>query len=201
MNSKLREQSVLFASLLKWFAIASFIGIAVGASTTVFLQALNWTSKALRGWPYYYLLLPIGMFVSILLVKYLCPEAEGHGTEQVIEAIHQKSGRIKPAVVPVKLLATVITLASGGSAGKEGPCAQIGAGLASIFSDILHAKNIDRVKLVTCGISAGFASVFGTPIAGAIFGVEVLAVGQIQYAVLFPSFVASWPIKLPAIWG
>jgi H+/Cl- antiporter ClcA len=98
---------------------------------------------------------------------------------------------MKPSVVPIKLLATIITLASGGSAGKEGPCAQIGAGMASILSDILRVKNVDRVKLVTCGISAGFAAVFGTPIAGAIFGVEVLAIGQIQYSVLFPSFVAG----------
>lgn len=103
MSYKFREQSVLFASLLKWFVIASVIGVIVGASTTVFLQALNWSTKALHHWPYYYFLLPAAMFVSILLIKYLCPEAEGHGTEQVIEAIHQKSGKMRPSVVPVKL--------------------------------------------------------------------------------------------------
>lgn len=142
-------------------------------------------------WPYYYLLLPVGMFLSSLIIHYLSPSAEGHGTEAVIEAIHKNAGKIKPSVVPIKLVATIITLASGGSAGKEGPCAQIGAGLASLFADLLRVSNLDRVKLVTCGISAGFAAVFGTPIAGAIFGVEVLAIGQIQYTVLFPSFVAG----------
>jgi H+/Cl- antiporter ClcA len=191
MHKKLVEQSVLFASLLKWFVIASLIGLIVGGATTLFLQALGWSTSALHQWPLYYLLLPIGMFLSTLLVKYLSPTAEGHGTEQVIEAIHQHAGRIKPSVVPVKLLATIITLATGGSAGKEGPCAQIGAGLASLVADALRVDKLDRVKLVVCGISAGFASVFGTPIAGAIFGVEVLAIGQIQYAVLFPSFVAG----------
>ncbi len=123
---------------------------------------------------YSFLLLPAALFLSALLVKYLAPDAEGHGTEKVIEAVHKESGKIKPAVVPVKLVATIVTLALGGSAGKEGPCAQIGAGLASIFADILRFDDHDRKKLVICGISAGFAAVFGTPIAGSIFGVEVL---------------------------
>ena len=75
-------------------------------------------------------------------------------------------------MVPVKLVATIITLAAGGSVGKEGPCAQIGGGLTSLFSDLLSFDDHDRKKMVICGISAGFASVFGTPIAGSIFGVE-----------------------------
>ena len=91
----------------------------------------------------------------------------------------------------MKLLATVVTLASGGSAGKEGPCAQIGAGISSTLAGWFHFDETDRKKLVICGVSAGFATVFGTPVAGALFGVEVLAIGQLQYAVLFPSFVAG----------
>jgi H+/Cl- antiporter ClcA len=100
-------------------------------------------------------------------------------------------GKIPFKVVPVKLVATVITLAGGGSAGKEGPCAQIGAGLASSFASLLRLDDVDRRKLVICGISAGFATVFGTPIAGALFGIEVLVLGQMMYEVLFPSFVAG----------
>lgn len=125
------------------------------------------------------------------MVKYLAPDAEGHGTEKVIEAIHKRSGKIPILVVPVKLVATIITLATGGSAGKEGPCAQIGAGLTSLFSDLLRFDDRDRKKMVICGISAGFASVFGTPIAGSIFGVEVLFIGAIMYDVLLPSFIAG----------
>ena len=131
------------------------------------------------------------LFLSNLIVKYLAPEAEGHGTEKVIEAVHKRSGKINPLVVPIKLIATIITIALGGSAGKEGPCAQIGAGLSSAFADLLRFGNRDRKKLVICGISAGFATVFGTPIAGAIFGVEVLFVGGLIYDVLLPAFVAG----------
>jgi H+/Cl- antiporter ClcA len=133
----------------------------------------------------------LALFLSALIVQYLAPDAKGHGTEKVIEAIHQRGGLIKPLVVPVKLLATVVTLAAGGSAGKEGPCAQIGGGISSVLAGLFRFEEVDRKKLVICGVSAGFSTVFGTPVAGALFGVEVLAIGQLQYAVLFPSFVAG----------
>ncbi|MEW6052943.1 MAG: chloride channel protein [Nitrospirota bacterium] len=191
MRKKVIEESVLFVSILKWLFLASCIGVLVGLSTTVFLKALEKSSGLLGSFSHYYLLLPLALFVSSFLVKYVAPEASGHGTEKVIEAVHKRSGRINPFVVPVKLLATVITIGSGGSAGKEGPCAQIGAGLASVFSDILRFDEKDRKKLVICGISAGFSTVFGTPIAGAIFGVEVLFIGGLLYDVLLPSFVAG----------
>jgi H+/Cl- antiporter ClcA len=128
---------------------------------------------------------------SSYITKYLAPEAEGHGTEKVIEAVHRHDSKIKAIVVPIKLVTTVITLACGGSAGKEGPCAQIGGGLASMVANMFHFDKADRRKLVICGISAGFASVFGTPIAGAIFGIEVLFIGGIMYDVLLPTFIAG----------
>jgi H+/Cl- antiporter ClcA len=96
-----------------------------------------------------------------------------------------------PRAVPVKLLATVVTIASGGSAGKEGPCAQIGAAITSLFADALRLDDKDRRRLVICGIGAGFAAVFGTPVSGALFGIEVLYLGRIEYPVLFPCLVAG----------
>ncbi len=163
----------------------------MGLSTTVFLKLLGYSIAAANGYRYYFLLLPAALFLSALVVKYLAPDAQGHGTEKVIEAVHQHSGRIKASVVPVKLVATIITIAFGGSAGKEGPAAQIGAAVTSTLSGLLRFDDRDRKKLVICGISAGFATVFGTPIAGAIFGVEVLFVGSMLYEVLLPSFVAG----------
>ena len=191
MRRRFAEQSMLFISILKWVILATIVGSIVGLSTSGFLIALNFSIAFARRSPYYFFSLPVAFCLSALLVKLLAPEAEGHGTEKVIEAVHKRSGRIDKAVVPVKLVATIITLAAGGSAGKEGPCAQIGAGLSSLFADLFRFNNRDRKKLVICGISAGFAAVFGTPIAGAIFGVEVLFVGTLLYDVLLPSFISG----------
>jgi len=191
MRRKVVESSVLFFSIVKWLFLASCAGILVGLSTTAFLKALGFSIAAASGHQYYYLLLPAALFFTALIVRYLAPDAEGHGTEKIIEAVHQRSGKIRLMVVPVKLVATIITIAFGGSAGKEGPAAQIGAAVSSAFSDLLRFNDSDRKKLVICGISAGFAAVFGTPIAGAIFGVEVLFVGGMLYEVLLPSFVAG----------
>ncbi len=191
MRKRVVESSVLFVSISKWILLASCVGGVVGFSTTVFLKLLALATTFASGYEYYYVLLPLAFLLSVVIVKYLAPEAEGHGTERVIEAVHRRAGRMNAMVVPVKLVATIITIALGGSAGKEGPCAQIGAGLSSVLSDLLRFDDRDRRKLVICGISAGFATVFGTPIAGAIFGVEVLFVGGLLYDVLLPSFVAG----------
>jgi H+/Cl- antiporter ClcA len=191
MKDRFAEQITLLASVIKWSFQATIVGALVGVGTTVFLKALAWSSGYAGSFSWYYYLLPLTLMASSFFVHNLSPEAAGHGTEKVIEAVHKNMGKIPFKVVPVKLLATVITLAGGGSAGKEGPCAQIGAGLASTFASLLRLDDIDRRKLVICGISAGFATVFGTPIAGALFGVEVLVLGQMLYDVLFPSFIAG----------
>lgn len=191
MKRKFYEEITLFASVIKWTVLAAIVGGLAGLATSCFLHLLAFTSGQMGKFPYYYLSLPLTIMASSFLVKWLAPDAAGHGTEKVIEAVHKHNGKIQLKVVPVKLVATVITLASGGSAGKEGPCAQIGAGLASAFGRLLRLDEIDLRKLVICGISAGFATVFGTPIAGALFGIEVLVLGRMMYDVLFPSFVAG----------
>ncbi len=191
MKEHLTEQATLFVSVVKWSCYAAIVGILVGVGTTVFLRTLNWATAKATALPHYYLFLPLVILTSSALIRWLAPEAAGHGTEKVIEAVHKRMGRMPLAVIPVKLVATVITLAGGGSAGKEGPAAQIGAGLASAFAGLLRVGDVDRRKLVICGISAGFATIFGTPVAGALFGVEVLVLGNLFYDVLFPCFVAG----------
>lgn len=178
-------------SLAKWMAYASVVGGVVGLSTSGFLYLLTWATGRASAHPAYFVVLPGSLLAAAYLTRRLAPDAEGHGTEKVIEAVHLRSGRIDWRVAPVKAVTSVLTMATGGSVGKEGPCAQIGAGLASAISSLLRAKDVDRRKIVICGISAGFASVFGTPIAGALFGVEVLFLGQIVYDTLFPAFVSG----------
>ncbi len=187
------EHSSILASVAKWVMLSGGVGVIIGGIVTLFLNLLAGAEHAQSLLPFsYYFLLPFGLLLSVWLTRTFAPDAKGHGTEKVIEAVHKKSGKIDLAVIPVKLLATVVTLASGGSAGKEGPGAQIGAGTASWIADLFRFSKDDRKKLVICGISAGFATVFGTPIAGAIFGVEVLIVGAIMYDLLLPSFVAGF---------
>ena len=135
--------------------------------------------------------LPIALPICVWIIRTFAADARGHGTEAVIAAVHQRSGRVDWLVAPVKLGATVVTLAFGGSVGKEGPAAQIGAALTSLFADILRLRDEDRRRLVICGISAGFAAVFGTPVSGALFGIEVLYLGRIDYTVIFPALVAG----------
>ncbi len=193
MGTRITEETALFASVVKWLFLSTVIGLVVGAGVALFLKTIQFFIDRQGMLPFhYYFFLPLALVISVYLVIKFAPDAEGHGTEKVIQAIHEKNGKIDVLVIPVKVLATIITIAAGGSVGKEGPSAQIGAGVASVFASFLKFSDEDRKAIVICGISAGFAAVFGTPIAGAVFGVEVLIVGSILYSVLLPSFVAGF---------
>lgn len=193
VTKHLTEQTVMFASITKWILISSSIGALIGFIVAMFLKILEYSETQRDNLPFeYYYTLPFALVITVYIVKKFAPTAEGHGTEKVIEAVHKNSGKINVKVIPVKLLATVITIFSGGSVGKEGPGAQIGAASASFVATMFKFSNRDRKKMVICGISAGFASVFGTPLAGAIFGVEILIVGILMYDILLPSIVAGF---------
>lgn len=189
------EHTALLLTTFKWSLLGAGAGFCVGWGTRAFLWALaegtalvaRWLPHGLQPWH----LLPLALPACVFLIRTFAPTASGHGTEAVIEAVHQRSGRIDWLVAPVKLFATVLTLAFGGSVGKEGPCAQIGAALTSLAADALRLTDEDRRRLVICGIGAGFAAVFGTPVSGALFGIEVLYLGRIEYGVLFPCLLAG----------
>jgi H+/Cl- antiporter ClcA len=189
------EHTALLISTIKWAFLGTIAGVCVGLGTKGFLWTLAASDRLVRTFskgrfsPFW--LLPLALPVCVWLIRRFAPEARGHGTEAVITAVHQRSGRTNWRVAPIKLLATVVTLTFGGSVGKEGPAAQIGASLMSLFSDLLRLGDEDRRRLVICGISAGFAAVFGTPISGALFGIEVLYLGRIDYTVLFPSLLGG----------
>jgi H+/Cl- antiporter ClcA len=189
------EHTALLISTLKWSLLGASAGVCVGLGTRVFLWALgqsaDWARALTLGRVPAFVFLPVALPICVWLIRTFSPDARGHGTEAVIAAVHDRSGRVDWIVAPVKLAATVVTLAFGGSVGKEGPAAQIGAALTSLFADILRLRDEDRRRLVICGISAGFAAVFGTPVSGALFGIEVLYLGRIDYSVIFPALVAG----------
>ena len=116
-----------------------------------------------------------GGLISGLLVYNIAPEAEGHGTDTVVKAFHRTGGFIRARVAPLKLVASAITIGSGGSAGREGPTALIGAGVGSIYATALaHRRDEERSLLVLMGMAAGLSAIFRSPIGAAFFAVEVL---------------------------
>lgn len=188
-----RDEVWLICAVAKWVVLAIVTGLAVGLVAGGFLLALRWSmDKAASLGRLRYLLLFPGLIVSYFLVRLLVPQSAGHGTEAVIDAIHNKRRTvIDVKAVPVKIAATIVTISSGGSVGIEGPCAQIGSGVSYVIGKIFNLDESDLKKVIICGIAAGFCAVFSTPVTGAIFAVEVLFVGQIFYDVLFPSLISG----------
>jgi CIC family chloride channel protein len=116
----------------------------------------------------------LGGLLSGLLVYNLAPEAEGHGTDTVVKAFHRAGGFIRARVAPLKLVASAITIGSGGSAGREGPTALIGAGMGSIYATLAHRTDEEREILLLAGMAAGLSAIFRSPIGAAFFAIEVL---------------------------
>lgn len=186
----LSRQRHSFWNIIKWFFLATFVGVVVGCVDALFLKvldgAIDWRNKI----PLFYLGLPLFMYVIWLLARKAAPQAQDYSTDAVINKIN--SYRPIGLLSAVKsLVLSVFTMTVGGSAGKEAPCADAGAGIGSVFGRLFRMNLEDQRKMMICGVSAGFAGVFGVPISGALFGLEVLWVGHIFYDVMFPAFIAG----------
>ncbi|MHB1514843.1 MAG: chloride channel protein [Acidiferrobacteraceae bacterium] len=120
----------------------------------------------------------VGGLLAGLLVYTFAPEAEGHGTDGAVRAFHQTGGYIRPRVPLVKSIASALTIGSGGSAGREGPTAQIAAGVGSIMGGLLQAPEDERRLIVLMGMAAGLSAIFKSPLGTAIFAVEILYSGM-----------------------
>lgn len=135
------EESIMLASVIKWIILSIFIGLTVGAAIGVFVKLVAMGETAvINNISHYYLFLPLIFFICSFLVLKLAPEAEGHGTEKAIEAIHKNAGKMNLKAMPVKLFTTFLTIIFGGSVGEEGPATQIGAGIASFFSRFMKVE-------------------------------------------------------------
>ncbi len=133
----------------------------------------------------------IGGIASGFLVYRFAPETEGHGTDAAIDAFHNKAGRVRRRVPIVKTVASAITIGSGGSAGREGPTAQIAAGFGSFIADVFHLSDKDRRIAVSAGIGAGIGSIFLAPLGGAILSTEILYRRDFEVEAFIPSIIAS----------
>ncbi len=166
--------AILFEELLRR-TLYFFLALPVG-----FLEPEKGAEAALvsalaahRSW--LYLVIPaLGGLISGTLVFLIAPETEGHGTDAMIEAFHHRGGYIRRRVPFVKIAASAITIGSGGSAGKEGPIAQIGAGFGSFLAGLLRLKAQDRRILVLAGAAGGIGAIFHAPLGAALFAPEVL---------------------------
>lgn len=143
--------------------------------------------------PWLLLVIPAaGALAGGILVAIFAPEAEGHGTNSVIKSFHREQGKVRPIVPVVKIVASALTIGSGGSGGREGPIAQIGAGFGSFLSDRLGLGPDERRLLLAAGMGAGISAIFRAPLAGAFFAAEVLyRAPEFEGSVLVPAGVAS----------
>ncbi len=176
-------------SCVKWFTIACVIGLLAGVGSAALLRALEWATawrELNQGWPI--VLLPLGGLLSGWIYHRYGQRVEA-GNHLILEEIQNPASSIPFRMAPMVLAGTTLTHLLGGSAGREGTALQISASLADQLTPILKLNPSDRSILLTTALSAGVASVFGTPLAGTVFGLEVLSIGR--YQALFPCLIAA----------
>lgn len=176
--------------LLKWLLVALIIGICIGGASAFFLIALDWCTNYRKENVKIIWLLPVAGFAIGALYHYF-GKSVVRGNNQLIEEYHYPEKTIPFKMAPLVLITTLITHLFGGSAGREGTAVQMGGAIADQFSRFLDLRSLDRRLLLVMGISAGFAAVFGTPLAGAIFALEVLIIGRIRFESLMPSILVA----------
>ena len=193
-----------FRYLLRWIPIAALVGLMGGTASAVLLVSLEWATKTREAHKGIIALLPLaGLFVGCLYQYWGTTVAAGNNL--ILDEIHAEADTqqaIPFRMTPLILLGTFLTHLFGGSAGREGTAIQTGASLADQLTRPFHLDLHSRRVLLMAGISAGFGSVFGTPLAGAVFGIEVLTLGTISYEALAPCLLAAFVGDLTTrAWG
>jgi chloride channel protein, CIC family len=201
--------------LRKWLLLGVVIGVIAGLGAITFYLALKYTGEFLLGYLASYhvptplveggdtgssryarpwaipLVTTAGALAAALIVARFAPEATGHGTDSAIEAVHTDPRHIRGRVVLVKMVASALTIGSGGSGGREGPTAQISAGFGSLLTRRLNLSDADGRILVSLGVGAGIGAIFGAPLGGAVLAAGIVYRDDFDYATLYPGFVTS----------
>ncbi len=184
------EQVSIVQFLLKWFLLVLPISILVGSLVALFLWLLDLVTKIRHQNEWLLFLLPIAGVLIYFLYKIAGKNAAA-GNNLIIQEIHEPGSGVPARMTPLVLITTLITHLFGGSAGREGTAVQMGGSMAALLARWLKLEKADTRILLMAGIAAGFGAVFGTPVTGAIFALEVIAIGTIHYNALLPCLMAS----------
>jgi H+/Cl- antiporter ClcA len=193
------EHLALLRYLGKWLLLGGVIGVGAGLSAGVFLVALAWATTTREGNVWLLAALPVGGF-AIGLVYHYVGGRSAEGNNLIIDSVHGLTRDVDLAdrrhgvplrMAPLVLVGTVVTHLFGGSAGREGTGIQMSGALGDTFARVARLSPQDRKTALVAAISGGFGAVFGVPMAGTVFGLEVLSVGRIRYEALVPGLVAA----------
>ncbi len=187
--SKVKQIPVLFY-LVKWLFLSAIVGILAGSASAFFLIFLDWVTEWRENHLWIIAFLPLAGLIIGLAYHYWGKEVV-NGNNLLLEEFHSPKKLIPFKMVPLVLFGTLITHLFGGSAGREGTAVQMGAAISDQFSKLFRLNENDRKILLIIGISAGFAAVFGTPLAGAVFALEVMFFGKIKSDALLPSLITA----------
>lgn len=173
-----------------WLAVLLPMAVVIGSASAFFLWSLDALTRVRFANPWLLGWLPVGG-LAVGWIYHHYDKSAGGGNNLLIDEIHEPGAGVPRRMAPLILLGTLVTHLLGGSAGREGTAVQMGGGIAATFARVLRLDEASVRLLLMAGVAAGFGSIFGTPIAGAVFALEVLVIGRMQYDALIPCFIAS----------